>query len=115
MAALTNDGATAEIGDSLFFHPALTQQVGDGNVVTGLRRSVRSSGCSLIGRVKLLEATEKQLGQRDGVCWSHPAFANKRIYARNDKELVCTDLSAKPQRGFRRHRPQRSFNPPKDT
>ena len=30
------------------------------------------------------------------VCWSHPTFANKHIYARNDKELFCSDLSAKP-------------------
>jgi outer membrane protein assembly factor BamB len=49
-----------------------------------------------ISRAKLLDPTEEQLGQRGGVCWSHPAFANQRIYARNDKELVCADLSAKP-------------------
>jgi outer membrane protein assembly factor BamB len=49
-----------------------------------------------ISRAKLLDPTEEQLGQRGGVCWSHPAFANKRIYARNDTELVCADLAAKP-------------------
>ena len=49
-----------------------------------------------ISRAKLVEPTEEQFGQRGGVCWSHPAFANKCIYARNDKELVCADLSAKP-------------------
>jgi len=27
--------------------------------------------------------------------WSHPAFANRRIYARNDHGLICVDLSAK--------------------
>ncbi len=48
-----------------------------------------------ISRAKLLDPTEDQLGQRGGVTWSHPAFANQRIYARNDKELVCADLSAK--------------------
>jgi outer membrane protein assembly factor BamB len=47
-----------------------------------------------ISRAKLLDPTEEQLGQRGGVCWSHPAFANQRIYARNDKELVCADLTA---------------------
>jgi outer membrane protein assembly factor BamB len=46
-----------------------------------------------ISRTKLLDPTADQLNQRGGVCWSHPAFANKRIYARNDKELVCADLS----------------------
>jgi hypothetical protein len=28
------------------------------------------------------------LGQRGGVCWSHPAFAEKSIFARNDRQLV---------------------------
>jgi outer membrane protein assembly factor BamB len=49
-----------------------------------------------ISRAKLLDPTEEQLDQRGGVCWSHPAFANQHIYARNDKELLCVDLSAKP-------------------
>jgi hypothetical protein len=28
------------------------------------------------------------------VVWSRPAFANKSIYARNDKEIVCVSLAA---------------------
>jgi len=48
-----------------------------------------------ISRTKLIEPTKGQLGQRGGVCWSHPAFAYRRIYARNDVELVCADLSAR--------------------
>ena len=28
-----------------------------------------------ISRAKLIEPTTEQLGQRGGVCWSHPAFA----------------------------------------
>jgi outer membrane protein assembly factor BamB len=47
-----------------------------------------------ISRAKLLEPTIDQLPQRGGVCWSHPAFANKHIFARNDKELVCASLAA---------------------
>ncbi len=47
-----------------------------------------------ISRAKLIEPTRQQLNQRDGVCWSHPAFANRCVYARNDEELVCADLSA---------------------
>jgi outer membrane protein assembly factor BamB len=27
------------------------------------------------------------------VVWSHPAYANRSIYARNDKELICVSLS----------------------
>jgi outer membrane protein assembly factor BamB len=47
-----------------------------------------------ISRAQLLEPTTTQLPQRGGVCWSHPAFANKHIYARNDKEIVCANLAA---------------------
>jgi hypothetical protein len=28
------------------------------------------------------------------VVWSHPAFANRSVYARNDKEIVCVSLAA---------------------
>lgn len=48
-----------------------------------------------ISRAKIIEPTEGQLSQRGGVCWSHPAFANGRIYARNDREIICIDLSKK--------------------
>ena len=27
--------------------------------------------------------------------WSHPAFANRSIYARNNRSIVCADLSAR--------------------
>jgi outer membrane protein assembly factor BamB len=47
-----------------------------------------------ISRAKLLEPTTDQLRQRGGVCWSHPAFANKCVFQRNDKELVCASLAA---------------------
>jgi len=48
-----------------------------------------------ISRAKLIEPTLGQLGKRAGVCWSHPAFAYKHVYIRNDEELLCADLSAK--------------------
>ena len=51
-----------------------------------------------ISRAKLIDPTQAQLDQRGGVTWSHPAFANKYIYARNDKELLCADLAPKGQR-----------------
>jgi hypothetical protein len=28
------------------------------------------------------------------VVWSHPAFANRCVYARNDQEIVCVSLAA---------------------
>ena len=47
-----------------------------------------------ISRAKLLDPTLEQLRRRGGVTWSHPAFANRHVFARNDKELICADLSA---------------------
>ena len=47
-----------------------------------------------ISRAKLINPTQGQLNQRGGVCWSHPAFAYKHVYIRNDKELRCVNLSA---------------------
>jgi outer membrane protein assembly factor BamB len=49
-------------------------------------------GFKEISRAKLIEPTRKQLGR--GVTWSHPAFANKHVFIRNDERLVCADLSA---------------------
>jgi outer membrane protein assembly factor BamB len=51
------------------------------------------AGFHEISRAKLIDPTTPQLGQRGGVCWSHPAYANKHVFARNDQELVCADLS----------------------
>jgi len=51
-------------------------------------------GFEEIDRSKLIKPTRGQLNRRGGVCWSHPAFAYKHVFARNDNELVCADLSA---------------------
>lgn len=51
-------------------------------------------GFKEISRAKLIEPTLEQLRQRQGVCWAHPAFANRCVFARNDKELVCASLAA---------------------
>jgi outer membrane protein assembly factor BamB len=50
-------------------------------------------GYEEISRAHLLEPTGEAAGRR--VLWSHPAFANRRVYARNDKEIICVDLAAK--------------------
>jgi outer membrane protein assembly factor BamB len=47
-----------------------------------------------LSRAKLINPTAGQLDQRGGVCWSHPAFAYKRVYIRNDQELLCANLAA---------------------
>ncbi|MEN8117663.1 MAG: PQQ-binding-like beta-propeller repeat protein [Bacteroidota bacterium] len=51
------------------------------------------NGFKEISRTKLIEPTKKQLAR--GVTWTHPAFANKHVFIRNDKELICADLSKK--------------------
>jgi len=44
-----------------------------------------------ISRAHLLEPTNNDPGR--AVVWSHPAFANRCVYARNDKEMVCVSLA----------------------
>jgi outer membrane protein assembly factor BamB len=50
------------------------------------------AGYEEIGRVHLLDTTLTTRG-RD-VTWCHPAFANKCMFVRNDKEIVCVSLAA---------------------
>jgi outer membrane protein assembly factor BamB len=52
-----------------------------------------SKGYEEISRAKLLNPTTEQLRQRGGVCWSHPAYADRHVFARNDEELVCGSLA----------------------
>jgi hypothetical protein len=51
-------------------------------------------GLQILSRSQLIEPTREQLGQRGGVCWSHPAYAEKSIFARNDRKLVRVSLDA---------------------
>jgi len=46
-----------------------------------------------MSRAKLIEPTTDQ--NKRGVTWAHPAFAYKHVYIRNDKELICADLTDK--------------------
>jgi outer membrane protein assembly factor BamB len=48
-------------------------------------------GYEEISRAHLLDPTNRDPGRE--VVWSHPAFANRSIYARNDRELVCVSLA----------------------
>lgn len=49
-------------------------------------------GYDELSRAKLIEATGAAWGRQ--IVWSHPAFANKCVFARNDKQLVCVSLAA---------------------
>ena len=56
--------------------------------------SMSPSGYSEQDRAKLIAPTHQVGGRK--LVWSHPAFANQRIYLRNDEELRCYDLSDQP-------------------
>jgi outer membrane protein assembly factor BamB len=50
-------------------------------------------GYEEISRAHIIEPVNTDAGRP--VVWSHPAFADRRIYARNDKEIICVDLAQK--------------------
>ncbi|MBI3408563.1 MAG: PQQ-like beta-propeller repeat protein [Planctomycetes bacterium] len=48
-----------------------------------------------ISRAHILDPTNTMApppGRR--VIWSHPAFANRHVYARNDREIICVSMAA---------------------
>ena len=49
------------------------------------------SGYQELSRAKILEPTVTSYGRT--VVWSHPAFAERCIFARNDREIVCVSLA----------------------
>jgi hypothetical protein len=49
-------------------------------------------GYDELDRFHVLEPTNQTFGRP--VVWSHPAFANRCMFARNDRELVCVSLAA---------------------
>jgi outer membrane protein assembly factor BamB len=50
------------------------------------------TGYKETSRAKILSADSPSMGRT--VVWSHPAFANRCVFARNDKELICVSLAA---------------------
>jgi len=55
--------------------------------------TLSTEGWEELGRAKLLEPTSVARGRK--VVWSHPAYANGKMVARNDKEIICVDLTTK--------------------
>jgi len=53
---------------------------------------ISPGGYHEVSRAKLIEPDHAARNRE--VVWSHPAFANKCVYARNDKELICVPLGA---------------------
>ena len=48
-------------------------------------------GYEEISRAHVIEPDNRDAGR--AVVWSHPAFAHRRMYARNDHEIICVDLA----------------------
>ena len=57
------------------------------------------SGYQEISRTALLKPTSPPGNRRQLVYvnWSHPAYANRHIYARNDEEIICASLATDGQ------------------
>lgn len=51
-------------------------------------------GLEVIDRAQVIEPTRKQLNDRGGVVWTHPAFAEQSIFIRNDERMVRASLKA---------------------
>ena len=51
-------------------------------------------GYQEVSRTELIKPTSQSGNRREkgAVNWSHPAYANRHIFARNDEELVCASL-----------------------
>jgi outer membrane protein assembly factor BamB len=60
-----------------------------GDLVIG---DLSPDGFKELSRAHLLDPTNKDPGRP--VVWSQPAFANRSVYARNDREIVCASLAA---------------------
>ena len=55
------------------------------------RAEITPAGYKEFGRTLIIEPNHPARGRE--VVWSHPAFANKCIYTRNDKEILCVPLA----------------------
>jgi outer membrane protein assembly factor BamB len=57
------------------------------------------SGYQEISRTQLIKPTTPPNKRRElvNVNLVHPAYANKRIYIRNDEEVICASLAARPE------------------
>jgi outer membrane protein assembly factor BamB len=60
-----------------------------------IRARLTSQGYHELGRALVLEPTMPFAGRK--VAWSPPAYANRHIFARSGKELICASLAAPVQ------------------
>jgi hypothetical protein len=58
------------------------------------------AGYSEIARTKVIEPTSSPGGRRElgAVVWAHPAFANRHIVVRNDREVIRLSMDQEDYR-----------------
>lgn len=78
--------ANKALGDAPPFRAFLANELGE-----LILAEMSPKGYREISRAKLIQPTNHDAGRP--VVWSHPAFANRSVYWRNDKELVCASLA----------------------
>jgi outer membrane protein assembly factor BamB len=69
-------------GDRFFFF------ADTGHIVIG---KLTPKGYEEISRAKVLDQTNAAFGRK--VVWCAPAYADKKAFIRNDKEIICVDLA----------------------
>src|SRR5207249_9975562 len=57
-----------------------------------IRAKLTPQGYQEVSRARLVEPTYPFGGRN--VAWAPPAYANRHVFARSDKELVCASLAA---------------------
>jgi outer membrane protein assembly factor BamB len=89
--------STAIWGDKALFGTAFLVPQGDRFVIFNdagylILAELSPKGYKEIDRAKVLEPTYEARGRT--IVWSAPAYANKCVFARNDKEIICVSLAA---------------------
>ena len=91
LAATTRDGKEVRWGNAFLIKQGdrffLANELGDLIIAR-----LTPKGYEEISRTRLIEPDNTD--PRRTVVWSHPAFANQCVYARNDREIVCASLAA---------------------
>jgi outer membrane protein assembly factor BamB len=90
----TNTVSSLKNGSSIHLTPngdSVLLFTDQGNLI---RARLSSEGYQELSRVHLLDATHPFNGRN--VVWPPPAYANHRVFARNDKEILCASLEQEP-------------------
>ncbi len=57
-----------------------------------IRARLTPAGCEELSRTKLIEPVYPFGGHK--LAWAPPAYANRHVFVRNEREIVCASLAA---------------------